>query len=471
MLEGGEELKIADVEIAVLAHAPEARGGGGDAPTWSVVGRLVEHRTRGARRATWVALGAAGLALVAVVLVLVVGGGDDDGSVPEVVKRLAPSTVLVEALRGDRRTATGSGWVLDADEGLVVTTAHVVNEGTRYRVAIDGQSRPAELVGTAPVRGPRAAAGRAARAGLRAAPLGKGSGVEQGETVVALGFPASAAPEDDVTSTRGVVSSESTTFRDPSPDVPAYQDAVQTDTALNPGFSGGPLADLDGRLVGVNAAARTTGSDGRPLQNLNYAITIDRARRRARRAAARAVDRLDRRDLRLPDHGGAAASAASRPGSTSRARCPGRRPRRPASAVAARCWPASTAAPSALRCPPTARPSRAGPAGTSSGSRSRGRAGRRARSRWRSLDRGGVSGLAADTRPLPRFLPAAARAAWGRPRRWWSSAAGRCSRGRSPRRATPAWRRSSSRNRVRSCRRSTSRCGRSPSSPHIRSWA
>ncbi len=68
-----------------------------------------------------------------------------------------------------------------------------------------------------------------------------------------------------------------------------------------------------------------------------------------------------------------------------------------------------------------------------------------------------------------RSSPAAARAAWGRPRRWSSSAAGRCSRGRSPRRATPAWRRSSSRSRVRSCRRSTSRCGRSPSSPRIRS--
>ena len=177
----------------MLAHAPEARGGGHDAPTWSVVGRLVEHRTRGARRATWVALGAAGLALVAVVLVLVVGGSDDDGSVPQVVKRLAPSTLLVEALRGDRRTATGSGWVLDADEGLVVTAAHVVNEGTRYRVAIDGRVRPAELVGNAPCED-LALLRVAGVAGLRAAPLGKGSGVEQGETVVALGFPASATP-------------------------------------------------------------------------------------------------------------------------------------------------------------------------------------------------------------------------------------------------------------------------------------
>ena len=61
--------------------------------------------------------------------------------------------------------------------------------------------------------------------------------------------------------------------------MPAYRDAVQTDTALNPGNSGGPLVDLDGRVVGVNAAARTTGSDGRPLEGQNFAIGIDRARR------------------------------------------------------------------------------------------------------------------------------------------------------------------------------------------------
>jgi S1-C subfamily serine protease len=167
--------------------------------------------------------------------------------------------------------------VLDGSKGLVVTAAHVVNEGTRYRVATGGRARPATLVGNAPCED-LALLRVKGTAGLPDVPLGEGSGVEQNETVVALGFPASATATDKVTSTRGVVSSESTTFRDPSPDVPAYQEAVQTDTALNPGFSGGPLADLDGRLIGVNAAARTTGSDGRPLQGQNYAIGIDRAR-------------------------------------------------------------------------------------------------------------------------------------------------------------------------------------------------
>ena len=119
------------------------------------------------------------------------------------VRDLTPSTLLVEALRGERRTATGSGWVLDAREGLVVTAGHVVNEGERYRVG--GQD--AEVVAAAPCED--LALLRVRAEGLETAPLGKGSGLEQGETVVALGFPANAAAGDEVTSTRGVVSSTS----------------------------------------------------------------------------------------------------------------------------------------------------------------------------------------------------------------------------------------------------------------------
>ena len=284
VLSGGEKLLIAGVAIGVEPEQPrepvepQRREQQHEHATWSMVGRLVERRTRAAHRATYAALGAALLALVAVVVLLATGslsGSDED--VPAVVRRLTPSTVLVETLDGERRTGTGSGWVLDAEAGLIVTAAHVVNAGVRYRVASDGQSQPATLVANAPCQD-LAVLRVKGLAGLRTAALGSGRGLEQGETVVALGYPAGAAPTDAPTSTRGVVSVSRAAFRDPAADVPAYPRAVQTDTALNPGNSGGPLVDLDGRIVGVNAAARTTGSDGRALEGQNFAIAIDGAR-------------------------------------------------------------------------------------------------------------------------------------------------------------------------------------------------
>lgn len=279
VLSGGETIRIAGVEIGVEPRRPPdppAPVEREESATWSMVGRL-EKRAHAAHRATYVALGAALLALVAVATLLLTGSLGSDEDVPNVVRRLTPSTVLIQTLDGDRRTGTGSGWVLDARAGLIVTAAHVVNAGVSYRVASDGQSRPATVVASAPCED-LAVLRVAGLTGLRTAALGSKRGLEQGETVVALGYPAGAAATDTPTSTRGVVSVSSAAFRDPAADVPSYPRAVQTDTALNPGNSGGPLADLDGRIVGVNAAARTTGSDGRALEGQNFAIAIDRAR-------------------------------------------------------------------------------------------------------------------------------------------------------------------------------------------------
>ena len=277
ILEGGEEIRIGQVLIDVRRERPEPAAAH-EVPTYSMVGRLVERGSRRARRAAVAAGAAAGL--LAVVVVLVAAGafsGEEDSPadrVPAVVERLTPATVLVETLRGGSRAGTGSGWVLDAEAGLIVTAAHVVNQGDEFRVA---QER-AELVASAPCEDLALLRVRGAR-GLRAAPLGSDASLRAGETVVALGYPEAATAGETVGSTTGVVSAPRAAFRDPAPDVPAYPQVVQTDTALNPGNSGGPLADLDGRVVGVNAAARTSGAGGRPLQNVNYAIAIDRVKR------------------------------------------------------------------------------------------------------------------------------------------------------------------------------------------------
>lgn len=241
-----------------------------------MIGRLVDSRTRRSHHLVAVAMGLALLVSAGVAALVVAKDGPAD-RVPAIVARLTPSTVLVESLRDGGRTGTGSGWVLDASAGLVVTNAHVLNQGDSVQVASGGRRRSARVVAVAPCEDV-ALLRLADRAGLRTASLAPGASVRRGQTVIALGFPAAAKPQDDPISTTGVVSAARATYADAAPDVPPYTDAVQTDTALNPGNSGGPLVDLEGRIVGMNAAVRSTGADGRALQNENYAIGADHLR-------------------------------------------------------------------------------------------------------------------------------------------------------------------------------------------------
>jgi S1-C subfamily serine protease len=113
--------------------------------------------------------------------------------------------------------------------------------------------------------------------GLRDFPLGSQSEVEQGDSVVALGFPANASLEDKLTSTTGSVSVTHTSVRVPSADAAPLENVVQTDAALSPGNSGGPLIDRQGRLIGVNTAILTSlGSS--PVNGQGYAIGVDRVK-------------------------------------------------------------------------------------------------------------------------------------------------------------------------------------------------
>lgn len=294
VIEGGEDVRIGDVVLSVTRRSPTDEGAVGRTPppggtqrtpvgqtdhtpqlaTQSMVRRLVDAGTRRATRTALIAAAAA-LVVAVAVIALTAGGGDP---VPQVVAQLRPSTVLVTTERGGVVQGSGSGWVLDAQGGLIVTNGHVVNQGSTFTVAAAGRSRPATVVGVSPCEDLALLRVRDTR-GLVTARLAPPGSVRQGETVVAMGFPADSQPGDDPGSTRGVVSSQKTTFKNPAPDVPAYPEVLQTDTPLNPGNSGGPLVDLDARVIGIDSAARTSGTDGRPLQNVNYAITIDRARR------------------------------------------------------------------------------------------------------------------------------------------------------------------------------------------------
>jgi S1-C subfamily serine protease len=245
---------------------------------WRAVVRAIRE-TRQAVRRSLVAAGAAlAAALLLGVLVLagVLGGGEDgqDRSVADVVEKAAPSTVLVRTKLG-RREGTGSGFALDTREGLIVTNFHVINGGRTFDVRVGDEFRVAEVVGAAPCDD-LALLEIEDSEGLESLRLGSQKNLKQGQEVVALGFPANPSLRGELTSTAGVVSVPRSAFRLPTPDSPRFENLIQTDASLNPGNSGGPLVDSDGRLVGVNTAvfAATRG----PASAQGYAIGVDRVK-------------------------------------------------------------------------------------------------------------------------------------------------------------------------------------------------
>jgi S1-C subfamily serine protease len=235
-----------------------------------------EHRRLRERIRVATALGG-GAALLALVglIVFLASRGDGKPSPAAIVADAKKRTVLIQAkLAGG--TSGGTGFVLDAGQGLVVTNFHVVNGGVRFSVGVDGNLRSARIAGAAPCDD-LVVLKVDDTSGLETFPLGSQTVLKQGEQVVAVGYPASASLDDNLTSTAGVVSRVKSSFRAPSADGPSYPNVVQTDAALNPGNSGGPLIDERKKLVGVNAATLTR-IGGAPIQGQGYAIGVDRVK-------------------------------------------------------------------------------------------------------------------------------------------------------------------------------------------------
>lgn len=184
---------------------------------------------------------------------------DDEANTTEVFQRASPAVVFVTSseLRRQRFTrnvmeiprGAGSGFVWDANSGLVVTNYHVVAGADRLTITLaDEASFQAEVVGLAPERDLAVLRMIDPPDSLTELPLGDSSELSVGRKVMAIGNPFGL----DTTLTVGVVSALDREIQSPSNRT--IRGVIQTDAAINPGNSGGPLLNSLGQLVGVNTA-------------------------------------------------------------------------------------------------------------------------------------------------------------------------------------------------------------------------
>jgi putative serine protease PepD len=181
-----------------------------------------------------------------------------NGTVSSAAAKITPSVVTIQ-VTGSNEAGTGSGVILRSD-GYILTNDHVVsvaaNGGSITVQTSDGRSASATIVGR-DTTDDLAVIKVSGLTDLTPATFAKSSSVVVGQTVVAVGAPLGLS--DTVTS--GIVSAKARTVRSGDTDQAVFA-AIQTDAAINPGNSGGALVDLNGNVIGINAAIATTSSGG-----------------------------------------------------------------------------------------------------------------------------------------------------------------------------------------------------------------
>ena len=167
-------------------------------------------------------------------------------------------------------TSLGSGFIIDAD-GRVVTNQHVVggnrsvtvrlSDGTEYQAAVLGVDVNADL----------AIVDITPEIAVSRVPLGDSDLVQRGEEVLVVGYPLGYQLGQSQTVTRGIISGRM---------LLNSVEHIQTDAAMNPGNSGGPLFNRRGQVIGVNTWGIRETPDGRPVEGISFAVSINELKSR-----------------------------------------------------------------------------------------------------------------------------------------------------------------------------------------------
>jgi S1-C subfamily serine protease len=216
-------------------------------------------------------------------------GGSDEPDKPEgpqklnseqLVRQAGPSTVKLWGKWGDGIHA-GTGVVIDARNGYVLTNAHVVDgtSGLKAQVNDEPTEYTARIKAMAPCEDLALVEFPTKPNGLRAMPTGNSSKLKAGQHVTTLGYPGTLDNSETAGSNNLVYADGRISTPETSSNLPGlgeYQSLVQHTAAVNPGNSGGPLVDDFGRLMGIN----TLGNSGMAgeVQNQFYSITINHAK-------------------------------------------------------------------------------------------------------------------------------------------------------------------------------------------------